>query len=64
MLHFVVLQPDGTLGLLPAWMTESAAASLPLVQCPALPLTALRALSILLGAIIPPESKSLGRQQR
>ena len=60
MLHLVVLQPDGTLALLPAWMTESAAASLPLVQRPALPLTALRALNILLGAIIPPESSPSG----
>jgi hypothetical protein len=51
-LHLVTRQPDGTLALLPAWMTESASASSPLVDQPRLPLATLRALGALLGAIM------------
>ena len=55
-LHFVVRQSNDTLALLPAWMTEPAAAALQLVERPVLSLTTLRAIRILLGAIILPES--------
>jgi hypothetical protein len=43
-LHFVVDSTDGTRGLLPEWMTEPSAASLPLVETPTLPVAALQAL--------------------
>ena len=42
--HFVVDQPDGTRGLLPAWMTEAWAAQLATMDLPRLTLPALRAL--------------------
>ena len=35
--HFVVRQPDGTLMLLPAWMTEPSAESYRLISDPQLP---------------------------
>ena len=40
----MVEQPDGTLAHLPAWMTSPAAAALPLVDTPRLPVACLREL--------------------
>jgi hypothetical protein len=34
--HLVVVQPDGTLALVPSWMAESAAGSATLTACPRL----------------------------
>jgi len=48
--HFVVQGPDGCSALLPVWMTERYAASLPLVETPRLSIDALRALSCLINA--------------
>ena len=42
--HFVIDQPDGTRGLLPAWMTEPRAGQLATTEVPLLALEALRAL--------------------
>ena len=41
--HFVIDWPDGTRGMLPEWMTEPWAASLPIVETAPLSLSALRA---------------------
>jgi hypothetical protein len=41
--HFVIDQPDGTRGLLPAWMTEPRAGQLATTEVPLLALEALRA---------------------
>ena len=46
--HFTVDFPDGTRGLLPAWMTEPGAARFPLVDLPKLPITTLRELRVLI----------------
>src|ERR1700676_1418457 len=49
-LHFVIEQPDGCRVLLPAWMTESSAATLPMVAVPRLSLDSLRELRGLIHA--------------
>jgi|SRR5690242_15596930 len=49
-LHFVIEQPDGTRILLPAWMTENSAATLPMVEIPRLSLDSLRGLRGLVDA--------------
>jgi len=49
-LHFVIEQPDGCRVLLPAWMTESSAAALPMVEVPRLTLDSLRELRGLIDA--------------
>lgn len=49
-LHFVVDFPDGTRGLLPAWMTTIDAARCPLVVIPRLPVAALRALRSMIAS--------------
>jgi len=52
-MHFAIDQPDGTRGLLPAWMTEPWAQQLPVTEVPRLALEALRALrSIVDGALL------------
>jgi hypothetical protein len=48
--HFVIEQSDGCRALLPAWMTESHAASLPTVEVPRLSLDSLRELRDLIDA--------------
>jgi hypothetical protein len=48
--HFVIEQPDGCRVLLPAWMTETYAAALPMVQVPRLSLVSLRELRSLIDA--------------
>ena len=49
-LHFVIEQPDGCRVLLPAWMTENSAATLPMVAAPRVSLDALRELRGLIDA--------------
>ena len=49
-LHFVIEQPNGCRVLLPAWMTESCAAALPMVEAPRLSLASLRELRGLVDA--------------
>jgi len=48
--HFVIDAPDNYRILLPAWMTEPWAATLPLLEVPRLSIDALRALSRLIDA--------------
>src|SRR5215470_7399236 len=48
--HFVIDAPDNYRILLPAWMTEPCAATLPLLEVPRLSIDALRALSRLIDA--------------
>ena len=48
--HFVIEQPDGCRVFLPAWMTESYAATLPIVKVPRLWLESLRELRGLIDA--------------
>ena len=48
--HFVIEQPDGCRVLLPAWMTETSAAAMPMVEVPRLSLDALRELRGLIDA--------------
>lgn len=48
--HFVIEESDGCRVLLPAWMTESHAASLPTVEVPQLSLDSLRELRSLIDA--------------
>jgi hypothetical protein len=48
--HFVIEQADGSRVLLPEWMTEPWAATLPVVDVPGLSLDALRALCRLINA--------------
>lgn len=58
-LHFSVDFPDGTRGLLPAWMTQCGGVSrFPLVDLPRFPITALRALRALIDRL-PISSASL-----
>ena len=55
--HYSIQAPDKHPALLPAWMTESFAATLPIVEVPHLPLEALRALCGLIEAqCLPPSS--------
>src|SRR5260370_33091099 len=55
--HYSIQAPDKHPALLPAWMTESFAATLPIVEVPRLPLEALRALCGLIEAqCLPPSS--------
>jgi hypothetical protein len=49
-LHFIVDCADGTRSLLPQWMTEPSAASLPLVEIPTLPVAVLKALRVTINA--------------
>src|SRR5437763_17055170 len=49
-LHFAIEQPDGCRVLLPAWMTKSCAAALPMVELPRLSLNSLRELRGLVDA--------------
>lgn len=48
--HYVIEQPDGCRVLLPAWMTETSAAAMPMVEVPRLSLDALRELRGLIDA--------------
>jgi hypothetical protein len=51
--HFVIGHPDGTRGLLPAWMTEPRAGQLATTEAPRLAPEALRALrSVVIGALL------------
>jgi len=51
--HFVVDQPDGTRGLLPAWMAEPWSAQIATIELPRLPLGALRTLrSVIDSALV------------
>ena len=51
--HFVIDQPDGTRGLLPAWMTDPRAGQLATTEVPLLALEALRALrGVITGALL------------
>src|SRR5271155_2061533 len=50
LVHFVVDGPDGCRALLPAWMTESHAATLPIVAIPRLSLSVFSALRDLVRA--------------
>ena len=43
-LSYVGRQPDGTLALIPIWMTEQASAAMEVVETPRIPLPCLRAL--------------------
>lgn len=56
--HFVVEQPDGCRALLPVWMTESSAATLPIVTVPRLTLATLRELRGLIDAQLVSSSPS------
>jgi hypothetical protein len=55
--HFVVDQPDGTRGLLPAWMAEPWAAQLAKVDVPRLALDALR--GVITGALLSLSSSTM-----
>jgi hypothetical protein len=64
-LHLVVDAADGTRGLLPEWMTEPNAASLPLVETPTLPVAALQALRAtidgsILSSVSPNRTQEIG----
>ncbi len=48
--HYVIEQPNGSRVCLPAWMTESWAATLPIVVVPRLPLAALQAVRSVIDA--------------
>ena len=50
--HFVVRQPDGTLSLLPSWMTESAASANRMHSPPRLPVERLVDLRCLVDALL------------
>lgn len=50
--HFVVRQPDGTLSLLPSWMTESAASANRMHLPPRLPIERLVDLRCLVDALL------------
>ena len=50
--HFVVRQPDGTLSLLPSWMTESAASANGMHFPPRLPIERLVDLRCLVDALL------------
>ena len=50
--HFVVRQPDGTLSLLPSWMTESAASANRMHLSPRLPIERLVDLRCLVDALL------------
>lgn len=57
-IHFVIEQPDGCRVLLPAWMSESWAATLPTIEVPRLSLDALRELRGLVDAQVVSSSSS------
>jgi len=59
--HYSIEGPDKHPVLLPAWMTESSAAALPIVEAPRLPLDALRALYGLIEAQRSPSSSGMIR---
>jgi hypothetical protein len=50
--HLVVVQPDGTLALIPSWMAEEAAGSVALTACPRLSLDRLLELRTHLDALL------------
>jgi len=50
--HRVIRQPDGTLSLLPRWMTEPAASSCPLLSDPRLPVQSLADVRLLVDALV------------
>src|SRR6516165_10536667 len=59
--YYSIEGPDKHPVLLPAWMTESSAAALPIVEAPRLPLDALRALYGLIEAQRSPSSSGMIR---
>src|SRR5438132_10253494 len=59
--HYSIQAPDQHPVLLPAWMTESPAAALPIVEVPRLPLDPLRALHGLIEAQRSPSSSGMIR---
>ena len=59
--HYSIEAPDKHPVLLPAWMTESSAAALSIVEAPRLPLDALRALYGLIEAQRSPSSSGMIR---
>ncbi|MFG3591486.1 hypothetical protein [Bradyrhizobium sp. RDI18] len=62
-MQFLIEQSDGCRVLLPAWMTESHAASLPTVEVPRLSLDSLRELRDLIGSQRISSSPSSGTTQ-
>jgi hypothetical protein len=48
----VIEQPDGTMALVPEWMTEQAAATVEIREAPRFPLAELRALRQLADAVL------------
>ena len=62
LVHFVIEGPDGCRALLPAWMTETLAATLPIVDVPRLSLDALRALRGIVEALRISSSPSSGTE--
>src|SRR5262249_31057575 len=59
--HFVIQQPDRTLALLPAWMTEPGRAATPLLALPRLPVERLADLRALLDELMASCSGDLPR---
>jgi hypothetical protein len=62
--HFVIDLADGTRGLLPEWMTEPSAASLPLVETATLSLSALRAVRATINGCLLSCAPFNGTQER
>jgi len=61
LLHFVINDPNGCRTMLPAWMTESWAAALPLVKDPRLPIDAIRTLRRLIDPLRSSPSSAASR---
>ena len=63
--HFVIDQPDGTRGLLPAWMTEPRAGQLATTEVPRLALEDLRALrGVITGALLSLSTSTTMRREQ